>query len=168
MPDIYDEFGRLIEKPKKPSKPEWGEADYPYTFAISLVNGRTGEGIKDLFLEPKLKTAKGAIKKAWNEYSGIVLQEALPNGAWFEQQRPFSDLYLVARPIWGNRDVDQAERRAGPFSSSSPQGAFDFVASPPEGPQRFKEPGSDWSSGLYYEPNELKGPSTRIPLLEFF
>ena len=162
----YDEYGRLIEKPTKPRKPVWGEPDYPYTFAISIVNGRTGEGLKDLFVEEKLKTAKGALKKVWKEYSGLALQEALPNGQWFRQQN-LEDLYLVARPIWGNRDVDQGERRSGqPFLQSSPQGAFDFVASPPLGPQRFREPDGDWSTVVYYEPNDLKGPSTRIPLLE--
>ena len=54
----YDEYGRPVEKPAKPKKPEWYEADYPFTFAISIVNAQTGEGVKDWGFSYKLKTPK--------------------------------------------------------------------------------------------------------------
>ena len=53
----YDEYGRPVEKAKKPRRLEWYEADYPFSFAISIVNAQTGEGLKDWGVS-RLKTAK--------------------------------------------------------------------------------------------------------------
>jgi len=163
MPDKYDEYGRLIKKPAKPKKPEWYEADYPKTFAISIVNRYTGEGIKDWWTVDKLKTPKGAMKKAWEEGSAIMFQPAMPHGQWFEGQA-WGDLDIVVRPITAKRDAEQYQQTGfRVFSFSNIDQAYDYVSSPPSGPQRFMEkevgPRSSTTFGEY-EPTGSHGPST--------
>jgi hypothetical protein len=173
----YDEFGRPIEKAAKPRKPEWYEADSPKTFAISIVNAQTAEGVKDWWSEDKLKTAKGALKKAWKEGSGMAFQPAMPIGVWLGEQNR-DDLYLVARPITVNRDREQyRETGIQVFSFSGSialpgmawNKAMEYVSSPPSGPQRFMEkevgPRSPTTFGDY-ESTGYHGESTIIPLLD--
>jgi len=159
VPDIYDEFGRLIEKPKKR---RWSgyEPDYPMTFAVSIVNRETGEGAKDFWGEPKLKSPKGAMKNAsknllmpWyknamNEY--VPAESKPPVGLWLERQN-WNDLDFVARPVEENKDVDQHQLESGDprgadsywykimFQADSLRDAMDYVSSPPSMPQRYKE-----------------------------
>lgn len=167
----YDEYGRKVEEPAKPKKPEWYEADSPFTFAISIVNRRTGEGVKDWGFSYKLKTPKRAVAKAWEEMSGMAFQPATPVGQWFMEQ-DWSDLYLVARPITANRDREQYKETGiqvfslpGFFFNEG--NAWDYVTSPPSEPQRFMErevgPRSPHTFG-YYESTGYHGESTIIPL----
>ena len=163
----YDEYGRKVEDPAKPKKPEWYEADYPFTFAISIVNAQTGEGVKDWGFSYKLKTPKRAAIKAWEEMSGMTFQPMAPQGQWLEEQE-WGDLYLVARPIKANRDREQYQVTGiQVFSFSDVTQAMDYVSAPPSEPQRFMEkevgPRSPTTFG-YYESTGYQGESTIIPL----
>ena len=171
----YDEYGRPVEKAAKPKKPEWYEADYPFTFAISIVNAQTGEGVKDWGFSYKLKTPKRAVAKAWEEMSGMSFQPATPVGQWFMEQ-DWGDLYLVARPIKANRDREQYQVTglqvfsfSGAIAFHKWQAAINYVSSPPSEPQRFMEkevgPRSSHTFG-YYEATGYHGESAIIPLLD--
>ena len=159
MPDIYDEFGRKVEKPKK-RKWTGSEPDYPMTFALSVVNRETGEGLKDFGSEPKLKTPKGAMKSASKNilmgwYNNAV-SERVPVefknlvGLWLERQN-WNDLDFVARPVETRKDVDRHQIEEGEpredysfwnkmmFQADSLSDAMDYVSSPPTMPQRYRE-----------------------------
>ena len=171
MPDMYDEYGRLIKKPEKPEKMSPYDAYYPRTFTISIVNNQTAEGVKDWWVEDKLKTAKGAMKKAWKEGSGFMFQPAMPIGVWFREQ-DWDDLFLVARPITANRDREHYfETGIQVFSFSGSIGmsgmawnkAWDYMNSPPSEPQLFAYgPGGR----ALYDNAGYQGESTIIPLVE--
>ena len=159
MADIYDEFGRKVEKPKKR---RWSgyEPDYPMTFAVSIVNRETGEGAKDFWGEPKLKSPKGAMKNAsknllmpwyYNAMSEYFPSDAKPPvGLWLGRQN-WNDLDFVARPVAERKDIDQHQLEEGEpredysywnkmmFQADSWRDAFDYVARPPTMPQRYKE-----------------------------
>ena len=186
----YDEYGRPIEKPKKRRWTTY-EHDYPLTFAVSVVNRETWEGIKDIWDEPKAKSPKGAAKNAsenrvipWyyqamDEYTPEESRNAV--GLWLNAQR-WEDLDFVARPVTERRDVD-LHQDPDPsnwlgnylFARESWRSAMDYVTSPPSGAQRFREeelPSGRYASGTrfgehyYYEATGYHGDSTVIPLLD--
>ena len=190
----YDEYGRPVEKAKKR---KWStyEPDYPLTFAVSVVNRETWEGIKDIWAEPKLKSPKGAAKKA----SKMILMpwyyqardasafSQPPNavGQWLLDQR-WEDLDFVVRPVTERRDVDlhQVFDRSDPyysywsnylFTRESWRSAMNHVTSPPSGLQHFKEEqlesgryasGTRGGETYYFEATGYHGDSTVIPLLD--
>ena len=193
MPDMYDEFGRKVEKPKKRRWTTY-EPDYPMTFAVSVVNRETGEGIKDVWAEPKLKSPKGAMKNASKNILMGWYNQAISDwpraesrnavGLWLHQQRG-EDLDFVARPVVARKDVD-LHQDPDPdeaylanylfHAMGSWRDAMDYVSSPPPMPQRFKEEpiefdGRRWASGkpggvTEYHQGSYHGESTIIPLVE--
>jgi len=171
----YDEYGRLIEEPKKPRKLQWGDADYPFTFAVSIVNRETAEGVKDFEAVEKIKTAKGAAKKAWQGVQGSrgPLSRLGPAGEWLIAQN-WEDLDLVVRPITVQRDFLQGAVSHGMFAGRwrntqelTVQWAYSHVAQHPMEAQEFYDPDSgtwEWAKTESGYP-DFDGPSTIIPLV---
>ena len=171
----YDEYGRPVEKAAKPKKLEWDDPDYPFTFAVSIVNRQTGDGVKDFETTEKIKTAKGAAKRAWKDVqrSRGALSEFVPAGEWLIAQE-WADLVLVVRPVTAQRDVVQGGSTGKMFSARwrgtqelTVAWAYEHVAQHPMEAQEFYDSSGTWVSakttGVW---PDFHGASTIIPLLD--